>query len=388
MRRLDRQTATVGLTWAARLCLLAFLATFIAAPRARAVLPPAPELVTSEPKLCVHTRLIDEVFEWRILKSLEMAYQMGATTIVEFFPWAYAEDAAGRFEWQRFDLIMRYAQHFNLRVIARLGLVPAWARESAEHITTLNTLPPEADPAFANFAAQFAARYQTQVEAVIIWNEPNLAFEWGYEAVDPLRYLQLMQTVYPAIKTAAPTVTILTGALAPTLEPPSSPHGWNDLDYLNILYENGLARFSDGLAVHTYGFTSAAYEPPEPSVLNFRRVELLRELMETHGAGDQPIYVTETGWNDHPRWSLAVSPSRRVRYTLDALDLANTWPWLESLCLWVFRMTAPSNSYPDGFALVTSSFDPRPLYLALQARAFGTLQDELWLPSPRATQSQ
>jgi hypothetical protein len=387
MRQINHPTAITSLKWAVRLCLLFILASAITAPRARAVLPPVPSAQTSEPKLCVHTRLIDEVFEWRILKSLEMAQQMGAAAIVEFFPWAYAEDVAGQFNWQRFDLIMRYARHFNLRVIARLGLVPAWARQTTDRLTTLNTLPEASDAAFANFAAQFAARYASQVEAIIIWNEPNLSFEWGYEPVDPLRYLRLMQVVYPAVKAAAPSVIVLTGALAPTLERPGSPHGWDDLDYLTILYASGLAEVSDGLAVHTYGFTSPAQEPPDAATLNFRRVELLRAVMEAHDAGEQPIYITETGWNDHPRWSLAVSPSRRVRYTLDALDLANTWPWLETLCLWVFRTPAPLNSYPDGFALVTSGFDPRPLYLALQARAFGTLKDdELWLPSPRAAQ--
>ncbi len=387
MRRLLHFSSTrASLAWAARLGLLLVLASLIAAPRARAVLSPPLDQTTREPKLCVHTRLIDEVFEWRIAKSLAMTQQMGATAIVEFFPWAYAEDVQGQFNWRRFDLIIRYAQHFNLRVIARLGLVPAWARQSAEAATTLNTLPANADAAFANFAAQFAARYASQVEAVIVWNEPNLAFEWGYEPVDPLRYLRLMQTVYPAVKAAAPGMRVLTGALAPTLEPPGSPHGWNDLSYLEALYVEGLAEVSDGLAVHTYGFTRPADDPPNSDVLNFRRVELLRQLMEQYGAGDQPVYITETGWNDHPRWSLAVAPSKRVRYTLDALDIANEWPWLASLCLWVLRLPAPTNSYPDGFMLVTSSFDPRPLYLALQARAFGTLQDELWLPSPRASQ--
>jgi hypothetical protein len=376
----------INLAWAARFGLLLALSSLIAAPRARAVLPPVSDQTTREPKLCVHTRLIDEVFEWRIAKSLDMAQQMGATAIVEFFPWAYAEDVAGQFNWRRFDLIIRYARHFNLRVIARLGLVPAWARQSTETTSTLNTLPITAEAAFANFAAQFAARYESQVEALIIWNEPNLAFEWGYEPVDPQRYLRLMQTVYPAVKAAAPNIRVLTGALAPTLEPPGSPHGWNDLLYLTALYAGGLAEVSDGLAVHTYGFTRPADDPPAPDVLNFRRVELLRRLMEQHSAGDQPVYITETGWNDHPRWSLSVAPSKRVRYTLDALDIANEWPWLESLCLWVLRTTAPTNSYPDGFTLVTSDFDPRPLYLALQARAFGTLQDELWLPSPRASQ--
>ena len=61
-------------------------------------LKPAPDLVllgpqqqvdSSMPVLGVHTRLTDEVEEWKIKRSLEMVREMGATTIVEFFPWAY-----------------------------------------------------------------------------------------------------------------------------------------------------------------------------------------------------------------------------------------------------------------------------------------------------------
>ncbi|MBX3058034.1 MAG: hypothetical protein KF770_16325 [Anaerolineae bacterium] len=34
----------------------------------------------------VHTRLTDEVEEWKIKRSLQMVRQMGAPWIVEFFP--------------------------------------------------------------------------------------------------------------------------------------------------------------------------------------------------------------------------------------------------------------------------------------------------------------
>ena len=65
------------------------------------MLKPAPDLVvvgerqtveSSMPIMGVHTRLTDEVEEWKIKRSLEMVREMGATTIVEFFPWAYYQD--------------------------------------------------------------------------------------------------------------------------------------------------------------------------------------------------------------------------------------------------------------------------------------------------------
>ena len=58
---------------------------------------------------------------------------------------------------------------------------------------------------------------------------------------------------------ANPDITVLAGALAPTLEPAGSPWGLNDLVYLDQMYTAGAADYFDGLAVHVYGLTF----PPE-----------------------------------------------------------------------------------------------------------------------------
>src|SRR5690606_2759941 len=96
------------------------------------------------------------------------------------------------------------------------------------------------------------------------------------------------------------------------------------------------------------------------------------EVMQQYDDGDKPIYITEAGWNDHPRWAYAVRPGQRIAYTLDAYAYsAEHWPWLESLCLWAFRYPIPTNSYPDYFTFVSPMFDPKPIYQVLQAYARG-----------------
>jgi hypothetical protein len=59
------------------------------------------------------------------------------------------------------------------------------------------------------------------------------------------------------------------------------------------------------------------------------------------------------------------------------------WNWLDKLCLWVFRYPVPTFSYPDNFTLVTSDFQLKPIYFAVQAFARGLPTSEtLWLPPP------
>jgi hypothetical protein len=371
--------------WYVRIGIALFLLSQLTPAGPRATLGPAQTVETEKPLVCVHTRLIDEVWEWKIQRSLELVREMGADTIVEFFPWPYIEHQPGQYDWEPADRIMRHAANQGIKVIARMGFVPAWAQpKDQQDFNTLNDLPEDSFPDFAGFVAQFAARYAGQVDQIIIWNEPNLSFEWGYRPVDPAAYTRLLQAVYAPVHAANPNVQILAGALAPTLEPLGSPNGLNDLLYLEAMYKAGAAPYFDALAVHTYGFVHPPEAEPAADRLNFRRAELLHDIMHRYDDPEKPVYITETGWNDSPRWNNAVSPAQRIQYTLNAYHWAEEhWDWAEKMCLWVFRFPAPTQSYPDHFTFTTTSFQQLPIYHAVQDYARGwESETELWLPAP------
>ncbi|MCU0495895.1 MAG: beta-galactosidase [Anaerolineae bacterium] len=374
------------LVYGLRVIILGGLLSLIAPIGVRVTLPPPQMVETEQPQVCVHTRLIDEVQEWVIQKSLESVREMGADTIVEFFPWAYIEYAEGVYDWSQTDLILRHTENQGLRVIARMGLVPEWARPDPDmQMTTFNYLPDESFDEFADFVGVFAARYAGIINDLIIWNEPNLAFEWGFRPVDPALYVRMLRMVSERVRQANPNAQILAGALAPTIEPIGSVHGLNDVIYLEAMYALGAADYFDALAVHTYGFTDAPESPPGHEVLNFRRVELLREVMIQNGDPETPIYITESGWNDHPRWTKAVRPSRRIAYTIDGFEWAEQhWPWAEKVCLWVLRYPRPTSSYPDNFTLITPEFQYKPIYYAIQsyARGWDFTREGLWQDPP------
>lgn len=340
-------------------------------PQVLTPLPPPQTVETTHAKVGIHTRLTDEVEVWKIHRSLQMVREMGAPWIVEFFPWAYIEPERGAYAWGHSDTVIDHAEAQGLRVIARLGLVPAWARpDEDEMTTTLNYLDAAHYDEFARFVAAFVSRYAGRVEHIIIWNEPNLTFEWGYRSVDPAGYTALLETVYPAAHQANPDVVVLGGALAPTLEPPGSPAGLNDLIYLRLMYEAGAASYFDALAAHAYGLAFAPEVAPAEDLINFRRVELLREIMDSYGDQEKPIYVTEAGWNDHPRWQWAVTPAERIRYTLDAYTWAEErWPWCPVVAMWMFRTPGALHNYQDYYAFVTPDFRERPIYGAVQQYA-------------------
>lgn len=361
--------------------ILLFLLSQLSAPRLRVMLENLPrQVITNKPKVCVHTDLIHEPPESSIQMSLQLIREMGAPTIVEFFPWAYIERTPDVYDWGQPDLILKHAENQGVKIIARMGLVPDWARPKD---TTFNYIDEDGLSHFAEFVADFAERYAGRIDHIIIWNEPNLAFEWGFLPTDPKRYVDMLRLVYEPLHQANPNITVLAGALAPTLEPAGSPNGLDDLLYLQGMYELGAKDYFDALAIHTYGFTTPPDAPPDPRQLNFRRAELLREVMVTYGDENKPVYITESGWNDNPRWTQGVRPSQRTAYTLSAFQIVENWDWAETLCLWIFRHPTPRNTHRDNFTLVTPFFQIKPIYYAIQAYARGfDTERTLWLNPP------
>jgi len=318
---------------------------------------------TQTPKMGVHTRLTDEVEPWKIKRTLELVREMGSPWVVEYFPWAYSEPHPGRYDWAHADLVIEHAMAQGLSLVARIDYVPAWARPPD---TSDRYLGSEHYGDYARFAAAFAERYRGRVNHIVVWNEPNLAFEWGYRRVDPEGYVELLAETYRAVKAVAPDTQVLAAGLAPTLAPPGNEWAMDDLEYLRRMYAAGAADWFDAMAIHAYGLTFPASDAPDEGVVNFRRAELVREIMVAHGDDDKPCLITESGWNDHPRWTKGVSPLQRIAYTIEALEIAAEWDWCQALCIWVFRYPWDQRTYQDRFTLVTPEFDPKPIYTELQ----------------------
>ncbi len=174
-------------------------------------------VVTRHPKMGIHTSMTDEVEAWKIKKNYEMVREMGAPYVVEFFPWAYIENQKGEFDWEHADAMVDHARQQGLTVIARLGFVPPWARPEG---TSTSYLDSDRYGDFGDFAAAFAEHYKGRVEHLIIWNEPNVNFEWGQRPPGPAAYTELLNVAYTRAREKNPAVKILAGALAPNLAPP------------------------------------------------------------------------------------------------------------------------------------------------------------------------
>jgi hypothetical protein len=76
----------------------------------------------------VHTRLTDEVEEWKIKRTLEMVREWARRGSSSISPGPMSRNSRAATTGTHSDLVIDHANRQGLQVIARLGYVPQWAR--------------------------------------------------------------------------------------------------------------------------------------------------------------------------------------------------------------------------------------------------------------------
>jgi hypothetical protein len=266
----------------------------------------------------------------QLVNTLAALQETGLTWLRLPISWAEIEPTPGQFNWESLDRVVDRVGNDRFKLIAVLQTSPTWARPT----DTLPTTPPTEVSDFGNFTRAFAARYDQQIDYYQIWHEPNLSANWGNAFVDPSAYADLLREAALNIREGDSKAYIINAALAPTLE--EGPLNLNELAYLDQLYQAKADRWYDIVAVQPYGFDSEPTDPAQADLLNFRRAELMRQVMLNHADADTPLWATPFGWNALPAdWSGQPSPWQsdlpavQAQRTAKAIEyVRRDWPWL------------------------------------------------------------
>ena len=330
--------------------------------------------------------LAREVEPWKRERTVEMAQEAGLGWAKQQFAWAeiepvrkgeFIDPVSGGSSWTKFDEIVDLYRTQGLEVVARLDRAPAWSRP----LDTRPETPPTDFEDFGDFVYKLVKHFSGRIQYIQIWNEPNIYPEWGEQAVDPVAYTEMLKIAYQRAKEADPNVHVLAAPLAITLgEPHPEPGKWRsmpDLDYLEAMYQAGAADYFDILSANAFGFDLAPEDPPDENVLNFRRAELQRQIMERYGDEEKAIWFNEFAWNAAPAyfdeedliWE-RVSEEEQAEYTLRGIEWAQKeWPWAGAFNIWYFRQTGQQYAPDDAayyFRMVDVDFTPRRVYDAVQ----------------------
>lgn len=331
--------------------------------------------VASRPalRIGVHTLPADR-------SSLALAAEAGFDTVVDLFSWRQIEPTRDQWHWQHPDEVVSGAAYHGLDLVVRLDQHPAWASAAP---LTLNA-PPDRIEDYARFVGRVAERYRGRVQGYVIWNEPNLAIDWGGLPPDPAAYTELLCAAYDAVKQGDPAALVVSAGLAPTNQ--NDAQAMDERLFLEAMLEADAADCFDVLGAHPYGF---AHPPDDPrgadEGLNLARIEDLRAIMLARGVGDKPVWATEMGWTVDGQGGAAwqtVTEQQQADYLLGAFAKARReWPWLELMAVWNLPSTygpegeAPVDRLPSeflGYSLVDASGRPRPALDAIAAQLKGS----------------
>jgi len=331
--------------------------------------------------------------------TLEKADQTGAGWMMGWVSWRNVEPNRGVFAWQSgagndLDNVANGGSFYGLKVLARIQDAPGWATyDGSGRLSQVN--PDDLRQAMEGIARRGAGR----VAAYQIFNEPNLNYEWGADAVDAsaaARYAVLLNAAYTGIKAGDPNATVVSAGTANGSTSPSM----NDLDYLRAFYAAGARGSFDALGTHPYGGNTA----PESTTCGgtcFRRAELQRQIMVEHGDSATPMWATEVGWLHESSYDMGpyfewqeVTAEQQADYLVRAFQFAEAnWPWMgpmfvfnhdHSTAMWCAGPCYPPTSSVHWFSVLNPDRTPRPAYTAL-ANMPKTSTPTSPTPTPTAT---
>jgi polysaccharide biosynthesis protein PslG len=246
-------------------------------------------------------------------RDLQLIRDANFGWVKQYFSWQDIEGAGkGQYDWTHADRIVDQAQKYGLKLVVRLSPnpdLPFWAG-----------LPPQSTKDFADFSGAVAARYKGRVQAYQVWNEPNLAREWGNKRPDPAAYATMLKSTYATIKAGDPNALVITAGMAPTTR--NDDVAMPDMYFYQGMYD-AMGKSSDGyfdvLGAHGTGWAVAPEtdpqvvvndpklhnnDPSDPSLLRvyaFRHVEDIRALMVKNGDQNKRIAILEFGWTTDSR---------------------------------------------------------------------------------------
>lgn len=371
---------------------------------------PLPILQSKLMGIQIHGYLKDD--EWNGM--LAHAKTLGVGWIKVQIQWKDYEPARDVYNdlYAAMQLRVQRAHLQGFKTLISITKAPDWARGSGQHSED----GPPADPQdFANFLTRLVREYKPEfIDAIEVWNEPNLSREWNGTPLSGTAYLKLFDAAYRAIRLqeqASPKnpsdpdhrITII--AAAPASGTPNAPTSINDRDWVRQLYAAGLANYGTDIAlgVHPYGWANAPDATccsPAPGITGWYEnrgfyfkdtLDDYRAIMAQNNHSGAKLWVTEFGWATYDGlhrsdgsvagvpsdagfgWLRLLNQRQQADYTVRAFNMVQRPPYSDfmgPMMLWNLNFgTIPTmidNGREEaGFSLLDYNGSMRPVYQAL-----------------------
>jgi hypothetical protein len=221
--------------------------------------------------------------------------RVGTTSTRIGASWANIETSPGVYDFSALDGDVAQCLLHGIEPYCLIVNTPAWASPTGEATHEYPPLP-EFEDEFQTFCTVLASRYAGQVRYWEFWNEQN-GYGWhtdgGFNRVD--EYVPFLRLAYQGLKAGDPDCMVAIGGLDDPDIDGSDGFGWRGAGYMWLFYDElnrrgwGDEEIFDAVADHPY------HSREEITDLRLK-LRALHDVLDAHGDGNKPIWITEYGW--------------------------------------------------------------------------------------------
>jgi hypothetical protein len=282
-------------------------------------------------------------------RNLERIKQAGIASIRDEVGWGAVEREKGKLAMpEAFDTYVRQAVGQGVNVLLILDYANRFYDDGDRPRS------PEAIEGFCRYAEFVVRHFGKAVRLYEIWNEWDISigmpqkYRTGGSAED---YVKLLKAVYPRIKAADPSVTVMAGACTSG----GVKKGW-----LEGIVKLGALEACDAISIHSYNYGDKfPQRGPEACAAWMAGV---REMLRQYKGSEVPFHVTEMGWPTHVGKN-GTDPELSGSYLARLYLLARTSPSFKGLWWYDFQDDGWKAAYnEDNFGLVRPDLTPKPAY--------------------------
>ena len=327
----------------------------------------------------------------------DLVVEAGLGWVKQQVAWREVENQPGLYFWTDLDAMVATMHDRGLSILFSVVKAPDFYKAPEKRGTVQG--PPTDPTHMRTFMRELATRFKGRVQAYEIWNEENLAAEWG--TIDDTAYadfVELLKQAYIGVKEADPDAIVVLGALTPT-GVFASEVGVDDAIYFEQLLavnDGEVANYFEALGIHPNGGPNAPDDTVDdpthsdatcegrwsehPSFF-FNRYQQLYQALLDAGITDKTIWITEFGWATIDGPGAPPAPAAGYEYAAcnTELDQANfivrafakvreESPYVTHVIIWNlnFQQVVPNADEKWAFGVLYADLSPRPAYMAIK----------------------
>lgn len=218
---------------------------------------------------------------------------------------------------------------------------------------------------FAGFTEFMRGLAALGPDAIEVWNEQNIDFEWPAGQIDPAAYVNnMLAPSYQAIKSVNPNIMVISGAPAPTGFD-NGTNAWADNRYIAGMRAAGAANYADCIgAHHNAGATSPSATTGHPGGSHYSwYFKPTLDLYYNTFGGARQVCFTELGYlsgDGFPglppnfSWASGTSVQEHAQWLREARDLSASSGRVKMMIVYNVDFTAfdPAGDPQAGYAMI------------------------------------